>query len=150
MSTTNIRRYNFRGANLNLNFTMFATGLIAIGTALPFTVQAYGPTESEVTLWGKLILFSGFCSLIIGMLSRNLLKRQYLRTAVLLGYGLLAIAQIPPIILWILFNGQPMPDNIPPTDFTVNWIYSIPHVLLFGASLRCGQLLHKVNSEDDS
>jgi hypothetical protein len=123
---------------------MIVTGLIAIGTGLPFTVQAYGPTESEVTLWSQVILFSGFCSLIIGVLPRNLLK--HLRTATLLGYGLLATAQIPPIILWFLFNGQPMPDNIPPTNFTVNWIYSIPHMLLLGASLRCGQLLYKVNS----
>ncbi len=44
------------------------------------------------------------------------------------GYALVALLQVPPIILWFVFHGSGIADG--PSPFAAHWGYTIPHLTL--------------------
>ena len=51
-----------------------------------------------------------------------------------LGWGIVALLQVPPVLLWFAFHGSGISDGTPPSTFVAHWAYSIPHLALLAAS----------------
>lgn len=111
-----------------------AGGSILLG--MPYLLRAFGPTEAEVVLWGQVAMITGAVLAALALL----LARQRNRWAQLvlsLGYGWLALLQVLPIGLWILFHGSGISDGSPPSAFVAHWGYALPHLALFLLSGAC-------------
>ncbi|MDX9953475.1 MAG: hypothetical protein RBT75_05245 [Anaerolineae bacterium] len=105
-----------------------AGGSILLG--LPYLVHAFGPTEAEVVSWGQVAIATG--AVLAGLVL--LLWRQRHRWAQIVlsvGYGWLALLQVLPIVLWLLFHGTGISDGSPPSPFTAHWAFALPHLALF-------------------
>lgn len=57
------------------------------------------------------------------------------KVALAFGYVILALLQVPPVVLWFAFHGSGISDGTPPSTFVAHWGYSVPHLVLLGASL---------------
>jgi len=115
---------------------MLVTALGAILLGLPYLLRAFGPTEAEVVAWGRVTLLTGVALAALALyLWRS--RRRLAQLALSLGYGWLAVLQVLPTGLWILFHGSGISDGSPPSAFVAHWAYALPHLALFLLSGAC-------------
>ena len=100
-----------------------------------------------MVLWGWVSIYLGLAvvPLTVGAWRSN---SRIIQGIVGLGWGILALLQVPPILLWFAFHGSGISDGTPPSAFVAHWAYSIPHLAVLAASvamvrnllswLRCG------------
>jgi hypothetical protein len=113
---------------------MLFGGFGAILLGLPYIFHAFGPTEAEVVIWGEVSLCMGVVLLFLAIgLGRS--KSILAKVALAFGYIILALLQVPPIVLWFAFHSSGISDGTPPSAFVAHWGYSVPHLVLLGASL---------------
>jgi hypothetical protein len=110
-----------------------AGGSILLG--LPYLVRAFGPTEAEVVSWGRVAITTGIALAALVLLLWRQRHHQWTRIALSLGYGWLALLQVLPIVLWLLFHGMGISDGSPPSPFSAHWAYALPHLALFVLSV---------------
>jgi len=113
---------------------MLIGGIGAILLGLPYIFHAFGPTETEVVLWGRLSVYIGASLTLLPIT----IGRSYHKVAnffLSLGYLGLALFQGLPILLWIAFHRSAISDGTPPSLFVAHWSYAIPHVALLVVSL---------------
>jgi len=131
--------------NFRLMSLMIGGGLGSVLISIPYLLYVFGPMEEVVGIWGRFSFYLGILliglSIIIGRLGTGTSK-------LILGVGFLimTIIQIPPVFLWITFHGNGITDG--PSDFTANWMISIPHALLFivGVYVLKGLLLQQTSN----
>lgn len=106
-------------------------GSIALG--LTYVLHAFGPTEAEVVLWGRVSICIGLAEipLTVSVWHGN---SRIMKDLVGLGWGIGALLQAPPILLWLAFHGAGISDGTPPSAFVAHWAYAIPHVAVLAAS----------------
>ncbi|HYF94963.1 MAG TPA: hypothetical protein VD969_22335 [Symbiobacteriaceae bacterium] len=107
---------------------LLGTGVLSILIGSLYAFRAFGPTEAEVAQWGGFCMLAGLCALAAAT------PRSYpatLRLTGAIGFGVLAAAQILPILLWFIFHGMSISDPTPPSPFTAHWAWALPHALLF-------------------
>lgn len=112
---------------LNRRVLGVATSALSILAGGLYTFRAFGPTESEVVLWGQFSLLGGALAWLAGL--PRFSSPQW-RLPAMIGFGTLAAAQLPPIALWFLFHGRSIGDGTPPSWFTAHWAFALPHALL--------------------
>jgi hypothetical protein len=113
---------------------MLLGGFGAILLGLPYIFHAFGPTEAQVVIWGWVSLCIGVVLLFLAVgLGRS--KERLAKVALASGYIILALLQVPPVVLWFAFHGSGISDGTPPSTFVAHWGYSVPHLVLLGASL---------------
>jgi hypothetical protein len=107
-------------------------GSIALGLA--YVLHAFGPTEAEVVLWGRVSFCLGWVAvpLTVGAWRSN---SRIINGVTGLGWAILALLQIPPVLLWVAFHGTGISDGTPPSTFVAHWAYSIPHLAVLAASV---------------
>ena len=115
----------------NLLLTLDGAGSIALGLA--YVHHAFGPTEAEVVLWGQVSLWLGLTLLPLTVGFRHS-KSRAVKGLLGLGWGIVALLQLPPILLWPAFHGSGISDGTPPSAFVAHWAYAIPHVAVLAAS----------------
>ena len=122
-----------RDGHLQIAAMLFG-GFGAILLGLPYIFHAFGPTEAEVVIWGEVSLCMGVVLLFLAIgLGRS--KKRLMKVALALGYTILAPLQVPPVVVWFAFHGSGISDGTPPSTFVAHWGYSVPHLVLLGASL---------------
>jgi hypothetical protein len=105
-----------------------AGGSILLG--LPYLYRAFGPTEAEVVSWGQVAITTG--AVLAGLALILWRQRpQWGKIVLSLGYGWLALMQVLPIVLWLVFHGAGISDGSPPSPFTAHWAFALPHLALF-------------------
>lgn len=102
-------------------------GALSLALGSLYVLQVFGPTEAEVGDWGLWSLAAGLLALLAGSFPA---VGTGVRVAGAVGFGLLALAQLPPVLLWIHFHGSPISDGTPPSWFTAHWAMALPHALL--------------------
>jgi len=102
-----------------------AVGAVILGFVYIFNV--FGPIDAAVVLWGQVSVGLGIA---LGILTLTVgAKRTMLCRLILgLGYTVLVVLQIPPVILWIAYHGFGIERSGP---FVAHWGYAIPHMILF-------------------
>jgi hypothetical protein len=107
-------------------------GSIALG--LTYVLHAFGPTEAEVVLWGRVLIYLGLAMvpLTVGAWRSH---SRIIQGVAGLGWGIVALLQILPALLWFTFHGSGISDGTPPSTFVAHWAYSIPHLALLAASV---------------
>jgi len=109
---------------------MAAGGLGAIMLGVLYICRVFGPVEAEVVLWGQVSLYMGIVLIAFSLAAGY--KRMRIFTFILgLGYFLVMVLQLPPIVLWFAFHGFGISDGTPPSSFVAHWGYAIPHIILF-------------------
>jgi len=105
-------------------------GAILLG--LPYILHAFGPTEAEFVTWGRVSVWAG---IVLGLLWLGIGRsnRTAAKAALAGGILLVALLQVPPILLWFAFHGTGISDGSPPSTFVAHWGYAIPHVVLLVA-----------------
>ena len=113
---------------------MLVGGIGTILLGLPYVFHAFGPTEAEVVTWGRLSLYfgTGLILLSIGIGRSN---ERVAKVFLSLGYTSLALFQMLPLVLWLVFDGSGISDGSPSSAFVAQWLYSIPHLALLIVSL---------------
>jgi len=108
-----------------------SAGSIALG--LTYVLHAFGPTEAEVVLWGRVSIYLGLAvvPLTVGAWRSH---SRIIQGVAGLGWGIVALLQVPPVLLWFAFHGSGISDGTPPSTFVAHWAYSIPHLALLAAS----------------
>lgn len=109
---------------------MVVGGVGAIVLGLPYVYRAFGPTEAEVVLWGKVSLYIGIVLVLLSLVAGHKRARVVIKPIMGLGYLILSVLQVPPILLWFLFHGSGISDSTPPSSFVAHWGYAIPHMIL--------------------
>ncbi len=105
------------------------TGILALALGLSYWLGFYGPLEGEIVLWAMLCGLAGILVLIGSKIGFN---KAWKKVAGLLGFTLLAIAQIPAIYMWFTAPMISDKNSAPIVEF-----YSTPHFLLAALSLLC-------------
>ena len=120
-----------RGVRGTLPGLLGSAGSIALG--LMYVLHSFGPTEAEVVLWGRVLIYLVLVvvPLTVGAWRSN---SRSIKGVASLGWSMVALLQIPPILLWFAFHGSGISDGTPPSTFVAHWAYSIPHLALLAAS----------------
>lgn len=103
---------------------VFALGVLTITVAYPFV----GPTETEIILWGQIVICFGFCMFIFSMLPNRWLHR--LKVPYLFMVALLLVSQIPPIALY-LYLSEYIPTDVGFMFEIPLGFYAIPYMIIF-------------------
>ena len=98
-----------------------------------YVLHAFGPTEAEVVLWGRVSIYLGLAvvPLTVGAWRSH---SRIIKGVAGLGWGIVALLQVPPILLWFAFHGSGISDGTPPSTFVAHWAFSLPHLALLAAS----------------
>jgi hypothetical protein len=116
------------------NVTLMVAGAVgAIILGFVYIFRAFGPTEAEVTLWGRTTAVLGVILAISALVAASR-RSKALRVPLGLGYSALVLLQIPPIVLWFAAHGSDITDGTPPSPFRAHWGYAIPHIILLATS----------------
>ena len=113
---------------------MLIGGIGAILLGLLYIFHAFGPTEAEVVTWGWLSLYVGTC-LILLCIGIGRSNKKAAKVFLSLGYIVLVLFQVFPIILWFAFHGSGISDGTPPSAFVAHWLCALPHLVLLMVSL---------------
>jgi len=118
---------------------IFLGGAGSISLGLAYILQTFGPTEAEVRLWGRVAICLGFALIPLTVRIRYGSPRV-IKGVASLGWGIVALLQAPPILLWFTFHGSRISDGTPTSTFVAHWAYAIPHaaVLATSVSILCG------------
>ena len=125
-------------------FTLLSLpALVSIGAVflgLPYLTRAFGPTEAEVYLWGRVSCYTGIAMILLTAVTEivKATSRKPVKGLVVvwgLGFLWLALLQMLPIYLWLAFHGYGISDGTPPSPFVAHWAYAIPHILELGFSI---------------
>ena len=86
-----------------------------------------------MVLWGRVSIYLGLAAgpLTVGAWRSH---SRIIEGAAGLGWVIVALLQVPPILLWLAFHGSGISDGTPPSTFVAHWAYSIPHLALLAAS----------------
>ncbi len=115
-----------------------AVGSVLVG--LPYALRLLGPVEAEVTHWGWLSIGLGCLLLLLAWVARARAIRAAAAAFAAATAGAVALLQVLPALLWVLFHGQPITDGSPPGGFVGYWALSLPHVAV--AALALAALYH--------
>lgn len=107
--------------------------ICSIIVSIPYIIHAYGTTEAEVVTWGMFSLAWGIILLFLSI-------SMYEKIVTYIGFLIVGLIQIPPIILWFIFHGHGISDWTSPSSFIAHWGYSMPHIIIF---LICVAILYK-------
>ena len=121
-----------RGVRGALPGLLGGAGSIALG--LTYVLHAFGPTEAEVVLWGRVSFCLGWAVVPLTVSAWRSHSR-IIQGAAGLGWGILSLLQILPVLLWFTFHGSGISDGTPPSTFVAHWAYSLPHLALLAASV---------------
>lgn len=122
----------------SLKYYKIIGAICSIFVSIPYIIYAYGPTEREVVYWG---MFSFAWGVILLFLSISMNNRGISEKIVTyIGFFIIGLIQIPPIILWFTFHGYGISDYTPPSSFIAHWGYGMPHIIIF---LICIAILYK-------
>ena len=108
-------------------------GACCIALGLAYVLHVFGPTEAEVALWGRVSICLGFVLAPLTVSIRHGSARLPKGIASM-GWGVVALLQAPPILLWIAFHGSGISDGTPPSAFVAHWAYAIPHLVVLVTS----------------
>lgn len=100
-----------------------AGGAIILGFVYIF--GAFGPIDIAVVWWGQVSVGLGIALGILTLIGGA--KRTRLPLILGLGYAVLVVLQIPPVILWFACHGSGIEREGP---FVAHWGYAIPHIIL--------------------
>ena len=128
---TQLKRRAHAQFQSNLLLTLGGAGSIALGLA--YVHHAFGPTEAEVVLWGRISIWLGLTLFLLTVGFRHS-KSRAVKGLLGLGWGIVALLQLPPILLWLALHGSGISDGTPPSAFVAHWAYAIPHVAVLAAS----------------
>jgi len=98
------------------------TGIITVATGYLYAF-GFEFIEQEVRTWGIWAMLGGISSVLAGYIP---LQRPLIRIPVIVGYSILILAQVMPIILWIML--VPITDG--PQGVVGSWLYVVPHILI--------------------
>lgn len=118
----------------------FALGASAIITGLLFVFRVFGPTETEVVIWGGLAVFLGSVIVLLSIINYKLINFIKMVFAFFL-----VVIQIPAIILWFLFHGSAISDGTPQSNFVAHWTFALPHMMIALLSVLLIVNLYKIN-----
>lgn len=107
---------------------MVVGGVGAIVLGLPYVYRAFGPTEAEVVLWGKVSLYIGIVLVLLSLVAGHKRARVVIKPILGLGYLILSLLQVPAILLWLLVHR--ISDSRPPSSFVASWGHATPHIIL--------------------
>jgi len=121
---------------------LYAAALGGMVLGLAYVLRVFGPTEAEVAFCGVVALALG--ALLLAVAGAVWARHAPLSAAsvamVVAMCAALALLQVLPVLLWVLFHGQPISDGSPPSAFRAHWAFSLPHVLVallaLGAAFR--------------
>jgi len=113
---------------------IFLGGAGCISLGLAYVLHTFGPTEAEVVLWGRVSIWLGL-ALAPLTVSLESSSPRIIRGLAGLGWGFVALFQLPPILLWFVFHGSGISDGTPPSAFVAHWAYAIPHLAVLATSL---------------
>ena len=83
-------------------------------------------------MWGKVSLYLGVALILVSVaLGRK--STRFAKVILGVGYFILALLQVPPILLWFAFHGSGIAGG--PSSFVAHWGYSIPHIMLLTVSI---------------
>ncbi len=127
-----LTRRALAGPGQSLLLSLSGAGPIALG--LTYVLHAFGPTEAEVALWGRALICLGWAlvPLTVGVWRSN---SRFIKGIATLGWSIVVLLQIPPVLLWFAFHGSGISDGTPPSTFVAHWAYSIPHLAVLAASV---------------
>lgn len=108
-----------------MKYIHIVIGILSIIVGLIYAKGMYGPTESEVGVWGYMSIIMGIVIVITG--NRSIILSLML-------YILNIAMQILPISLWFSFHGRGISDGTPPSNFVAHWGFSLPHILILALS----------------
>lgn len=103
------------------------SGLWAIGLGALYIRWPFGPIEAKVREWGRWCVYGGVLAVIAGLLP---LRVPAVARPAAAGLGLLALAQVPPILLW----GTRSPFTDKPAQFDRHWIMALLHIVLLAGT----------------
>lgn len=107
---------------------MVIGGVGAIVLGLPYIYRAFGPAEAEVVLWGNVSLCMGIILALLSLVAGHKRARIVIKPILGLGYLILSLLQVPPILLWLLSHR--ISDSTPPSSFVASWGHATPHIIL--------------------
>ena len=107
---------------------MVVGGVGAMVLGLPYIYRAFGPTEAEVILWGKVSLYMGIVLILFSLTAGHKRARIVIKPILGLGYLILSLLQVPVLLLWLLVHR--ISDSTPPSSFVGYWGHAIPHIIL--------------------
>ena len=113
---------------------IFLGGAGSVSLGLAYVLQAFGPTEAEVRLWGQVAICLGFALVPLTVCIRYGSPRV-IKGIASLGWGIVALLQVLPILLWFTFHGAGISDGTPTSSFMAHWMYAIPHVVVLATSV---------------
>lgn len=116
--------------------TLLLTGLsIIMGSIYGFNVPRFGDPIWATVPWGISLVCVGAVVLSLRMTSRSTLSLGFQYVSL----GLIAVMQIPPIVLWLVFDGQGVGEHgATPVG---HWAWAIPHLILALLALYSGYLV---------
>ena len=114
-----------RSVVVSVGILTIALGLVYYTNVPRMVSDALAPT----TLWGRTALVAG----TIAVLSSLLGRAGWILGCILL--AVIALLQIPPMILWVVFDGTIVgePKSGAPIG---HWYWAIPHILLLALSVE--------------
>ena len=115
--------------------THFLTGLsITMGLIYGLNLPRFADAAWATVPWGIALVFLGIIVLYLRMTGHN--------TSLCLFYvilGLITLLQVPPVVLWFVFNGQGVGEyGATPVG---HWAWSTPHIILALLALYLSYLL---------
>ena len=110
------------------------TGVSSVLTGLLYLFHVFGPTETEIVMWGKTAILAGIVLCALALVAQ-LTHQPLINLSILVNLMLIALLQIPPIYLWLVSHGSGISDGSPPDAFIAHWIFALPHSVLLILSL---------------
>jgi heme/copper-type cytochrome/quinol oxidase subunit 4 len=107
---------------IKLEITM---GALTVLTGLLYVLRVFGQIESEVVFWGIVAVMLGSA---VTFLAIN--RRENAKLVKIILMFLLALIQLPPILLWFSFNGNSIFDGTASSDFLAHWLFATPHIVI--------------------
>ena len=111
------------------------TGISSVLTGLLYLFHVFGPTETEIVMWGKTAILAGSVLCALALVAQLTHPQPIITLSLLVNLMLIALLQIPPIYLWLVSHGSGISDGSPPDAFIAHWIFALPHSVLLILSL---------------
>ncbi|MBO8167618.1 MAG: hypothetical protein H0Z35_00375 [Thermoanaerobacteraceae bacterium] len=114
-----------------LNNLVFFLGVLstAVGLVYIFNLPKLTGDATWATVpWGWLALFIGVITLWVTIGEKR--KQGFWRIILSVDLGVMVLLQIPPVLLWFIFNEQVIGEPTTPSAPMGHWLWSVPHIAL--------------------